>query len=119
MVEIRSGRVRNCRGTSADLRFWAMYEPRRRRWLESHGALAVTTAPDVREPPVTYRMTAFLLVMGLALLFAFLVAVCAGVLAWLGGANVPNAVLRGGIAFGGTLTVATVLIGLVLAFAHA
>lgn len=62
-----------------------------------------------------YRMTILMLALGVAWLFALFTAAVTAVLAWLGGATAPNAVLRGGIAFGGTLTLAAVLIGLFLA----
>lgn len=50
--------------------------------------------------------------VALAVVFAFLVGIASGVLAWLGDHVVPDAVLTGGIAFGGTLTLCLVIIGL-------
>jgi hypothetical protein len=44
--------------------------------------------------------------VALCMMLALLVGVAAGVLAWLGGQHVPSAILIGGGAFGGTLTLA-------------
>jgi hypothetical protein len=44
--------------------------------------------------------------------FALFIGAAAGILAWLGGDNVPTAILKGGGAFGAALTVVILVIGL-------
>jgi len=58
-----------------------------------------------------------LLIVIVSLLLACLVGVATGILAWLGGANIANAILRAGVATGGTLTLMVVLAGLTVTFA--
>jgi hypothetical protein len=55
-----------------------------------------------------------LITLSIAVLAATLTAVAAGLLAWLGGARPPSAILSAGVAFGGTLTLELLIIGLVL-----
>jgi hypothetical protein len=43
------------------------------------------------------------------MIFALLVGIAAGILAWLGGEHPPGAILVGGGAFGGTITVALMI----------
>jgi hypothetical protein len=50
--------------------------------------------------------------LAIGAIFALLVGVVAGVLAWLGGDKVPTAILKGGSAFGATITVVILVIGL-------
>jgi hypothetical protein len=50
--------------------------------------------------------------IALSVLFALFVGSGAGVLAWLGGQTAATAVLTAGEAFGGTLTVALVIVAL-------
>lgn len=50
--------------------------------------------------------------LAIGLIFALLVGVCAGTLVRLSGQQVPAALLTGGAAFGGTLTLVTLIIGL-------
>jgi hypothetical protein len=60
-------------------------------------------------------LTVLLLTLGLAAIVATLLATAAGVLSWLDGAAVPGALLRAGIAFGGSLTLFLVLIATITA----
>ncbi|GAA1314574.1 hypothetical protein [Saccharothrix xinjiangensis] len=48
--------------------------------------------------------------LALILVLALIVAAIAGVLGWLGGQNPPTALLTAGVAFGGTATLATLLL---------
>ena len=48
----------------------------------------------------------------IGLIFALFVGTCAGVLGWLGGQDVPAAVLTGGMSFGGTVTLVALVINL-------
>ncbi|MFJ5228152.1 hypothetical protein [Streptomyces sp. NPDC088400] len=57
-------------------------------------------------------LTLFALVLLAAVLLALLAAVGAGLLAHLDGASLPAALLRAGVAFGGTLTLLTALLAL-------
>lgn len=47
--------------------------------------------------------------VALCMIFALLVGIAAGILAWLGGEHPPGAILVGGGAFGGTITVALMI----------
>jgi hypothetical protein len=47
--------------------------------------------------------------VALCIMFALLVGVAGGILAWLGGQHPPGAILIGGGAFGGTVTVALMI----------
>jgi hypothetical protein len=46
----------------------------------------------------------------LAALLALVIGVLTGALAFIGGANVANSTIRGGVAFGGTLTLAVIVL---------
>jgi hypothetical protein len=59
----------------------------------------------------------FLLIVIVSLLLACLLGAGTGILAWLGGANIPNAILRAGVAAGGVLTLIAVVAGLTMTFA--
>ncbi|GAA3564502.1 hypothetical protein [Kribbella ginsengisoli] len=50
--------------------------------------------------------------IALSAMAAMLIATIAGVLAWLGGASVPDAIARGGVAFVGALTLFLLIIAL-------
>jgi hypothetical protein len=82
------------------------------------GATAIRRAPPTSQPSQERRMTThliFLLItLSIAVLAATLTATAAGLLAWLGGVRPPSAMLRAGIAFGGTLTLEVMIIGLAL-----
>lgn len=56
--------------------------------------------------------TALTLIVVIAAFVAFVVAVVTTVLSWLAGNRWPVAVLHGGAAYGGTLTLSTLLINL-------
>ncbi|GAA3879757.1 hypothetical protein GCM10022243_50510 [Saccharothrix violaceirubra] len=61
--------------------------------------------------PATTAQKQFLLVwMAFALLVAVGVAFVAGWLSWLSTADVPGSIITGGVAFGGTLTLAIAII---------
>jgi hypothetical protein len=59
--------------------------------------------PDDRLAPVWFAI---------GVLFALFIGACAGVLARLGGQGVATAVLTGGMCFGGTVTLITLIINL-------
>lgn len=48
----------------------------------------------------------------IGLVFALLVGTCAGILGWLSGQDVAAALLTGGMAFGGTVTLVALVINL-------
>jgi hypothetical protein len=50
--------------------------------------------------------------IALAMVFSLFVGTGAGVLAWLGGQAPATAILTGGVAFGGTLTLAVLIINI-------
>jgi hypothetical protein len=58
----------------------------------------------------------FLLIVTVSLLLACLLGVATGILAWLGGPNAANAILRAGVAAGGGLTLIAVIAGLMMTF---
>ncbi|MER5482351.1 hypothetical protein ACWGVR_02165 [Streptomyces xanthophaeus] len=49
------------------------------------------------------------LLMGLAVMLGVIVGMTAGLLAWLGGSSTPVAIRHGGVGFGGTVTLAILI----------
>ncbi len=67
---------------------------------------------------MSYGMTLLFLALGLAALVASAVGALAGILSKLDGASYPTVISRAGIAFGGTLTLAILIITLIAHFSH-
>src|SRR6266516_3148176 len=66
--------------------------------------------PQAASGPVGGQVLPVWLAIGAV--FALVVGAGAGILAWLGGDNVPTSILKGGGAFGATFTVVILVIGL-------
>lgn len=63
---------------------------------------------------MTHAMALILMAIGVAVVAAGIVAVATTCLCVLGGVALPNAIVRGGVAFGGTLTIELIGLGLLL-----
>ncbi|WP_203906783.1 hypothetical protein [Rhizocola hellebori] len=59
-------------------------------------------------------LTMTLLAVAIAVVAAVLTGIATAWLSMLGGASLPNSLIRGGVAFGGTLTIELLTLGLLI-----
>jgi hypothetical protein len=64
---------------------------------------------------MSFQVVVLALAMGLVSLASALIGIVAGMLVWVGGAEIADALMRGGAAFSGALTLGLVVIGLFIA----